>query len=98
MTGDDQGSEIPKPQSDRLEAKILELCAARGPEKSICPSEVARALEPADETWRGLMKPVRRAAVTLAENGRIDILKKGKRIDPASVKGVIRLRLAQDAQ
>ncbi len=76
-------------EPSRIEAEILALTEARGPDKSICPSEVARAL---DEDWRKLMTEVRRGAVRLAEAGRIEILRKGKPIDPASIRGVIRLR------
>ncbi|MBS1843424.1 MAG: DUF3253 domain-containing protein [Actinobacteria bacterium] len=42
------------------EAAILELLAARGHGKTICPSEVARALA-ADEDFRPQMEPVRQA-------------------------------------
>lgn len=76
-------------EPSRIEAKILALTEARGPDQSISPSEVAQAL---DEDWRKLMTDVRRSAVRLAEAGHIDILRKGKPIDPASVRGVIRLR------
>lgn len=70
---------------------ILALTAARGAEKSICPSEVARALSPED--WRPLMARIRREAAALAQEGRIDILRKGKPVDPATeIRGVIRLR------
>lgn len=72
-----------------IEAQILALTEARGPDKSICPSEVARALEP---EWQRLMTPVRQAAARLALAGRIEILRKGKPVDPADFKGVIRLR------
>ena len=72
-----------------IEAQILALTEARGPDKSICPSEVARALEP---EWQPLMTPVRQAAAALAMAGRIEILRKGKPVDPANFKGVIRLR------
>ena len=51
---------------DRVDTTILELCAARGRESSICPSEAARALTPADEDWRRMMPRVRRRAVALA--------------------------------
>ena len=74
-----------------IEAALLRLVEARGPEKSICPSEVARALLP---EWQGLMGAVRRVAVRLAMAGRIEILRKGKPVDPADVRGVIRLRMA----
>ncbi|MBP0463264.1 MULTISPECIES: DUF3253 domain-containing protein [Neoroseomonas] len=71
---------------------ILALVAERGAEKSICPSEAARALDP--EGWRSLMTRVRREAVRLAQEGRIDILRKGKQVDPgAEIRGVIRLRI-----
>lgn len=75
-----------------IRAEILAQAEARGPERSLCPSEVARALEP--EAWRGLMTRVRREAVLLAREGRIDILRKGRPVDPdAEIRGVIRLRI-----
>lgn len=75
-----------------IRAEMLEQLEARGAEKSICPSEVARALSPTD--WRPLMARVRREAVALAREGRIDILRKGKPVDPqAEIRGVIRLRI-----
>ena len=78
----------------RIEAAILRLTEACGADKSICPSEVARALDP---EWQKLSSAVRRAAIRLAEAGRIDILRKGKRVEPVGVKGVIRLRIGQPA-
>jgi hypothetical protein len=70
---------------------ILAQTAARGPEKSICPSEVARALDPED--WQRLMPRIRREAALLAREGRIDVLRKGKPVDPEQeIRGVIRLR------
>jgi hypothetical protein len=70
--------------------EILRQTAERGAEKSICPSEVARALAP---EWRPLLPRVREAAVALAEAGRIDILRKGKPVDPRDFRGVYRLRI-----
>ena len=70
----------------------MALTAQRGPAKSICPSEVARALRP---DWQPLLGEVRRVACRLAIAGRIDILHKGHVVAPATVKGVIRLRAAQ---
>ncbi len=80
-----------------IEALILSLTAARGLGKSICPSEVARALQPAHPShhgWQSRLTDVRRAASRLALAGRIEILRKGQPIDPGAVKGVIRLRQA----
>lgn len=73
----------------RIADEILRQTAARGPEASICPSEVARALAP---VWRPLLGEVRRTAIRLAQAGQIEILRKGKPIEPAELKGVVRLR------
>jgi len=78
---------------DRIEAAILRLAAGRGADSSVCPSEVARAL---DADWRPLMRRVRLEAVRLATAGRIDILRKGKPVAPDAVRGVIRLRVRAD--
>jgi hypothetical protein len=84
--------------SDHAEQAILDLVTERGPEKSICPTEAARRLagNPADDAWRRQLSPIRLAAQRLAKAGRIEILRKGKKIAPEDVHGVIRLRLAPD--
>lgn len=76
-----------------IAATILRLAGERGPDASICPSEAARSLA---EEWRPLLGPVRRVAARLAQDGRIDILRKGRPIAPADMKGVIRLRILRD--
>jgi hypothetical protein len=73
-----------------IQAEILRQTEARGAQASICPSEVARALA---EEWRPLLGPVRRAAFDLARQGRIEVLRKGRPVEPAEARGVIRLRL-----
>ncbi len=78
-----------RPDPVAVAAAILHLVDARGPDKSICPSEAARSLA---EDWQSLLGDVRRAAVSLAKAGRIEILRKGRPIDPDTVHGVIRLR------
>ncbi len=80
-------------RDEAIAAAILSLVEARGADRSICPSEVARALAPA---WQSLMGPVRKAAIRLAAAGRIDILRKGRPAPPGEVRGVIRLRLRRD--
>lgn len=84
-------SQPKRPSPEILTAEILRQTAERGPEKSICPSEVAKALAPG-ESWRSLMTPIRDAALALAREGRIEILRKGKPVPPEEVRGVIRLR------
>jgi len=76
---------------DRIETAILTLVEHRGAQKSICPSEAAR--EAFGEDWNDHMRHVRAAAVHLARQGRIEILRKGKRVDPENFKGVYRLSL-----
>jgi hypothetical protein len=74
-----------------IEAEILRQTEACGPEKSVSPEDVARAVAP---DWHAKLSAVRRAAVRLAQAGRIEILRKGKPVDPhEEVKGVIRLRI-----
>jgi len=80
---------------DAIAAEILRQTDAIGAAKSICPSEVARALAPGEDEWRRLLGPVRAAALRLAREGRVAVLRKGKPVDPAGeVRGVIRLRVA----
>lgn len=75
-----------------IEETLIALAAERGPEKTFCPSEVARALGgPHPDGWGPLMQPVRRVAVRLALDGRLVILRKGKPVDPQDFKGVYRL-------
>lgn len=80
-------------QESDIEATILLLAGERGANSSICPSEAARALA---TDWRPLLGPVRRSAARLSRDGRIDILRKGRPIDPGDIKGVIRLRIRPD--
>ncbi len=72
---------------------LLDLVAVRGAGKTICPSEVARALGgPHPEGWSPLMQPVRRVAVRLMKEGRVRILRKGRAVeDPDDFRGIYRL-------
>jgi hypothetical protein len=79
------------PSAEALATEILRQAAERGAGRSICPSEVARAL--GGEDWHPLMTPVRQAATALAQQGRLLILRKGKPVAPEGVKGVIRLAI-----
>ncbi|WP_431302594.1 DUF3253 domain-containing protein [Sediminicoccus sp. BL-A-41-H5] len=76
------------PGPEAIEAEMLRRLDATA--KSICPSEVARGLEP--ENWRPLMHLVRQAAARLSVAGEVEILRKGKPIPPEAMHGVIRLR------
>ena len=63
--------------------------------RSVSPEQVARAV--GGEAWRAALPQVRVTAVGLARQGRLDILRHGKPIDPGGFKGVYRLRLAEAA-
>jgi hypothetical protein len=79
----------------RIEAEISQMVATRGPDKTICPSEVARALAGDGQDFRPLMPHVREAAAQLAERGAIAVTQKGRPVEDArSVKGPIRLGAA----
>ncbi len=82
--------------NDPAEQAILTLVIARGPDKSICPTDAARLLagNPADDKWRASLSPIRLAAQRLAKAGKIQILRKGKPVAPEDARGVIRLRIA----
>ncbi|ACA14944.1 conserved hypothetical protein [Methylobacterium sp. 4-46] len=85
----------PHPDEAAIAETLLRLVAERGPDKTICPSEVARALGgPHPDGWSPLMQPVRRQAVRLMKEGRIAILRKGRVVpDPDAFRGVYRLSL-----
>ena len=83
-----------KPDDAAIETTMLGLVAARGAGKTICPSEVARALGgPHPDGWGPLMQPVRRVAVRLAHAGSVAILRKGKPVNPDDFRGIYRLAL-----
>ena len=77
--------------SDELRTTILELARRRGPDKTICPSDAARAV--GGERWRDLMDDARDIARDLARNGDVEISQKGTVLDPDEPwRGPIRIR------
>lgn len=77
---------------ERIEERIVALATARGPGRTICPSEVARSLA-GDADFRPLMPHVREAAATLAERGELAVTQRGEPVDARCAKGPIRLGL-----
>lgn len=74
-----------------LAAAILAHLTARGPDKSVCLSEVARAHVPDD--WRAHMPAVREAARGLAREGRLRVTQGERELDPnESWVGPVRFR------
>ncbi|WP_299565413.1 DUF3253 domain-containing protein [uncultured Mycolicibacterium sp.] len=77
---------------DGLREAILRLARERGPDRSICPSEAARAVD--GEHWRDLMDDAREVARELARCGEVEILAKGEVLDPNGTwRGPIRIRV-----
>ncbi|HKV19608.1 MAG TPA: DUF3253 domain-containing protein [Mycobacterium sp.] len=75
----------------RLRDTILRMARERGPSKSICPSDAARAI--GGETWRDLMDDARQAARDLARDGEVVITQGNDVLDPdATWRGPIRIR------
>jgi hypothetical protein len=74
-----------------ISATILSVATHRGPEKSTCPSEIARKLFPDD--WREHMKDVVDVAIDLHNQGKVVITQKGMPIDVNHIKGPIRIKI-----
>jgi hypothetical protein len=86
MTGQDS----PQAAVLSLEDCILDvLLRASG---TLSAPEIAHAMLP-DGDWHALLLPIRRAAVALAQAGRLVIYRKGKPADPGDFRGVYRLGL-----
>ncbi|MFN4225685.1 MAG: DUF3253 domain-containing protein [Hyphomonas sp.] len=81
-----------EPGTHPVREAILALTAQRGPGKTICPTEAAKAVSEA--RWQKLLPDVRAEAVRLHKAGAIAIYRKGRPVDdPDTFKGVYRLGL-----
>lgn len=67
------------------------MATERGADKTICPSEVARALF--DTDWRKHMDEVRQAAIVLQQDGKVLITQKGIPVEVNHLKGPIRIKI-----
>ena len=74
-----------------LEDVLLQILARPGT-KTLSPPEIAHAMSSGGD-WHALLVPIRKAAVTLAQSGRLVIYRKGKPTDPNDFRGVYRLGL-----
>ncbi len=83
-----------------LAGALLALCAEAGPQRTICPTDAAKAYAAARGEdslgWRSHLQDVRRTAVKLAHEGRLVIYRKGKPVDPDDFRGVYRLGIPRD--
>ncbi len=74
----------------RLVASIRDLLAARDADKSICPSEAARAV--GGDDWRELMPSAREAAHELVGLGEVEVTQRGEVVDVTTARGPVRIR------
>lgn len=77
------------PLDTRMEEALVRLLASRAASASVCPSEVARAVEP--DAWRRLMERAREAGRRLAVDDVVVFTKGGRPVDPSRARGAIRL-------
>lgn len=78
---------------ERLTAAVLALACHRAPDRTICPSDAARAI--GGERWRDRMDDARSVARALARDGRVEISQRGAVLDPdADWSGPVRIRAA----
>jgi hypothetical protein len=78
--------------NDDIAQEIVRQLSRRAADSSICPSEVARALQHSEAAWRALMPQVREVAADLRDRGQLRITHGG--IDVAAGRlhhGAIRL-------
>jgi len=73
-----------------LQHAIFDAAEARRPEGTICPSEVARSLWP--DEWRDHMDEVRQAAGRLCSLELLQVMQRGKPVEPEHAVGPIRLQ------
>jgi hypothetical protein len=73
-----------------LDQALKSLLTERGVHKTVCPSEVARAV--GGDQWRDLMEPARAAARRSVARGDAVITQHGQVVDPSTAKGPIRIR------
>jgi hypothetical protein len=80
-------------QEKRIDATLRALLRSRGPESSICPSDVARIV--GGRSWRPLMDVVRARAAALAAAGTISVWRAKRRATGDLTSGVLRYRLGE---
>lgn len=93
-------------ENSPLMNKLYAFLEKRQPPKTFCPSEVVRALSPAEleseqvQEWRELMPRVRELIWDLRDHGQLEVLQKGEVLHDTSLdslQGPIRVRRAHDS-
>ena len=79
--------------SQLIEETLLGILSQVRDGESISPNDVAKAVNA--EEWRRELPKVRGVIIGLARQGKLEVLRKGKPIEPEGFKGVYRVRLPQ---
>lgn len=75
-----------------IASEIVRQVSRRAVDSSICPSEVARALQSSAAGWRKLMPQVREVAAAMRDAGRLRITRGGADVPSDALhRGAIRL-------
>ena len=75
-----------------IEEEIVRQLSKRAVTSSLCPSEIARALQADETAWRALMPLVRETAAAMRDEGQLRITRRGVDMPAADLHhGAIRL-------
>jgi len=80
--------------SQHVEETLFDLLSQVRKGESISPNQVAKAIDAIN--WRRELPKVRAVIIGLARQGRLEVLRKGKPIEPEGFKGIYRVRLLRD--
>jgi Protein of unknown function (DUF3253)/Domain of unknown function (DUF1952) len=82
---------------DDIAQEIVRQLSRRAADSSICPSEVARALQSDEAVWRALMAQVREVAAAMRDAGRLRITRGRVEVPGDELhRGAIRLARGAD--
>ena len=82
-------------KNEIIRVQFMELARKRGPEKTFCPSEIARQVEP--HNWRARMEEIRSVGQELVADDFLLCTQKGNPVDPEAAMGPIRLGFPQQS-
>jgi hypothetical protein len=74
-----------------VEETLFDLLSQVRDKESISPNDIAKAVDATN--WRRELPKVRAVIVGLARQGRIEVMRKGKPVEPEGLKGIYRIRL-----
>lgn len=82
---------------DDIAQEIVRQLSRRAADSSICPSDVARALQSDEAAWRALMPQVREVAAAMQDSGLLRITRGGVEVPRNALpRGAIRLKRGPD--